>query len=159
MQQHFGYKGRIGADHEGVTHKMGMQAQSGSQCADTTADLEIRDGSDLGPTNKFGLRATREVAAKKPGGRLRFWEKNSDQNTESHPFKLDPGINPRVNSEEFLQKLCWGVILTYDEISAVHSGARHEEIPSSFCSETAFTVMEQTSTPPAAKKTKIAVKK
>lgn len=68
MQQHFGYKGRIGADHEGVTHKMGMQAQSGSQCADTTADLEIRDGSDLGPTNKFGLRATREVAAKKPGG-------------------------------------------------------------------------------------------
>lgn len=34
------------------------------------------------------------------------------QSTEPHPFVLDPRINPQVNSEEFLQKLCWGVALT-----------------------------------------------
>lgn len=66
----------------------------------------------------------------------------------SHQFKLDPEIKILVKA-----------VLRYhtyshetDEISALNS-VWCEEIPSSFCSE--FTVMEQTTMPPARRITKI----
>lgn len=94
--------GCIEADHEGATHKMGKHKLDHSRPRGLA-----ESGSGMTSAQQIGLDYVQPEK-----WQPKSWEKNRDQTTEPHPFMLDPQINPRVHSEEFLQKLRWGVALT-----------------------------------------------